>query len=120
MDPGRRGRAGARSSGDPSCPEAEEELLLPVKNALPSRAVATAEAEGQGPGRQPGARHTGWVHGAGALGVEVSPAGPGRPGSLAFAASSLSGEQPRGETRGSLPTIPTSHVSPLGSAPDSA
>lgn len=63
-----------RSSGGSDCPEAEEELLLPVRNALLFWALAAAAVEGQGPGPEPGARRTEWVHGAGAIGVGFSPA----------------------------------------------
>lgn len=82
MDPGRRGCAEPRSSRGSGCREAEEELSFPVKNAGLSLALAAAPAvrQGQDPGPEPGARRTGRRHGAGALGVGLNPAWPGRLG----------------------------------------
>lgn len=56
VTPAGEGAQEPRDSGVPGCPEAGDELSLRIKNALFSRVLAAALAEGRGLGPEPGAR----------------------------------------------------------------
>lgn len=75
-----RARGSPEVAGAPAARRQRKSSRFPFGTRCFFWALAVAPAEGQGPGPEPGARRTGWVHGAGALCVGFIPAWRGGAG----------------------------------------